>query len=295
LAKAFYTPIANEILEYVEKKNISIHSEALNLRSSQVCCFNFLFPLKKDKDLARIALTPLLPQVTKVSDIEFEYTGPDGITQWLGEPPGGKRGQNRTSIDAAIWWLDEKNRTHITLVEWKYTERSFGSCGGFESDSNKHKELCRYSNPSRNPNTFSCFLTRGGPQTSRQYWNLLGEADISKEKLATSLGCPIKGPFYQLFRQSLFAGYLRTQKEADKVDIVVISFSQNESLLDCPKETVKILSNGHYFNTIEAWNTVLSDNSCIRHTTIEDMLLSVENSNFKSSEWRKYIKERYGV
>lgn len=44
--------------------------------------------------------------------IEFEYTGkdeypgPEGFVTWLSEPPGGKRGQNRNSIDAAVFWGD---------------------------------------------------------------------------------------------------------------------------------------------------------------------------------------------
>jgi hypothetical protein len=109
IEKAFFPPIARPAIEYCDQSNIAIHSEALNLRSSQVCCFNVIFPMRMDLELAAVALAPVLPGVRKVTAIEFEYTGPegDGATRWLGEPPGGMRGQNRTSIDVAAWWEDE--------------------------------------------------------------------------------------------------------------------------------------------------------------------------------------------
>jgi hypothetical protein len=65
-----------------------------------------------------------------------------GTTEWLGEPPGGKRGQNRTSADAAIWWGDTEGCSRLTLVGWKYTERQFGTCGGFTSRGNDQKATC---------------------------------------------------------------------------------------------------------------------------------------------------------
>jgi hypothetical protein len=48
----------------------------------------------------------LLPGLREVTAVEFEYTGPDGTTDWLGEPKRGKRGQDRISMDAAFFWMD---------------------------------------------------------------------------------------------------------------------------------------------------------------------------------------------
>jgi hypothetical protein len=111
---AFYEPLADDILSYLRANDIAPHSELLNLKSSQAACLNFLFPLQQDLDLARAALRPLLRGLREVTAIEFEYTGPEGATQWLGEPKRGKRGQNRTSIDAAFFWMDSGN----TLRGW---------------------------------------------------------------------------------------------------------------------------------------------------------------------------------
>ena len=97
LDKNCYPPIYTSLRGYLDEADIALHRYALNLRSSQVCCFNFLFPCRLDLGLAYQILGSALSKVEKVSQIEFEYTGPAGATEWLGEPPGGKRGQNRTS------------------------------------------------------------------------------------------------------------------------------------------------------------------------------------------------------
>ena len=209
LKKVFYEPIANPVIEYCEDNDIAIHSEALNLRSSQVCCFNVMFPFKLDHLLGVKCLGRLLPDAVEIEDIQFEYTGPDGITEWLGEPMGGKRGQNRTSIDAAIWWKDRNGNKNVTLVEWKYTEKSFGSCGGYESGGNKNKNWCKEFDLSLRNKENKCYLAYSN--NHRKYWEHLKEAGINIDKLADIKGCPFKGPFCQLMRQ-----YFKTARRCEQ-------------------------------------------------------------------------------
>jgi hypothetical protein len=129
-----------------------------------------LFPLRLDLELARAALEPALPGVREVSEIEFEYTGPDGdgdgATVWLGEPAGGQRGQNRTSIDAAVWWTDGDRRL-LTFIEWKYTERNYGTCGGYASRGNKQKHLCENLDVLGGALSSACYLAHG--RNTRRY------------------------------------------------------------------------------------------------------------------------------
>jgi len=89
---ALYGPMARAAIAYCDNEDIALHSQFLNLRSSQACCLNMMFPLRYDLDLAKTALKPLLPGVGKVSKIEFEWTGPDKVVTMLGEPRGGKHG-----------------------------------------------------------------------------------------------------------------------------------------------------------------------------------------------------------
>jgi len=140
---AFYGPLADAILAYLAEEDIALHSEVLNLKSSQAACLNFLFPLRQDLDLAKASLGSFLPGLREVTGIEFEYTGSPEVTQWLGEPRRGKRGQNRTSIDAAVFWVGRSKKRCITLVEWKYTERNFGACSAFQSAPKDDKARCR--------------------------------------------------------------------------------------------------------------------------------------------------------
>ena len=106
---AYFDGFADEALAYMKAADIEVHSEALNLKSSQAACINFLFPLRISvrarTPLAAGVLRDILPNVATVTGIEFEYTGQDETnrahqpcTAWMGEPASGKRGQNRTSL-----------------------------------------------------------------------------------------------------------------------------------------------------------------------------------------------------
>ena len=56
--KAFYQPITQSVIGYLQEADIAVHSEILNLRSSQAACLNILFPLRLDLALAVTVLVP---------------------------------------------------------------------------------------------------------------------------------------------------------------------------------------------------------------------------------------------
>ena len=288
LENAFYHPIARLTLDYCYRYDIQLHSEALNLKSSQVCCFNFLFPLRQDPDLAVEVLGSLLPGVDKITAIEFEYTGPEEATQWLGEPKDGGRGRNRTSIDAAIWW-ESKGTRHLTLVEWKYTESGYGACGGYHSKWNKAPQRCDELDPLDQGAAQSCYLTQG--RNNRRYWERLREAGIDLTVLADMGGCPFKGPFYQLLRQHLLAAYLRTTDKDLIVDVAAVNFRGNESVKAVDREIGKIAG-----TVSEAWNRALCgvpEFRCVEAEAITSCLRASKQGGAVSLA--TYLKERYGV
>lgn len=288
LEKVFYPVIASEVIHYCNENDIAIHSESLNLRSSQVACFNVMFPLRLNLDLAVVALKPLLPGVVKVNTIEFEYTGDEKATEWLGEPPGGKRGQNRTSIDVAIWW-ENAGQKILTLVEWKYTEKGFGTCGGYASVGNQDKGICDQLIVTEADTASQCYLTRG--RNTRHYWEHMKEAGINLQAMTGNSGCPFRGPFYQLMRQYLLAAYLRKNKAIDRVEVASVSFDGNRSLLELPRE---LRSLGE--NVIEAWNGVLMNVPKLRHGTVEEIVAGVKSSNLDDTKSLAiYLKDRYGL
>jgi len=207
---ALFDGFSEDAIAYFENEDIAIHTEMLNLRSSQAACINFLYPLRQNLQLAASILKPFFSNLVVVTEVVFEYTGPEAITSWLGEPRVGKRGQNRTSIDTAVFWTDVQKKSHYTLIEWKYTERNFGGCSAFTDTDETKKKVCTSlivaddASPEK-----SCMLTQGGDRRSRRYWEHLEESGVSLKAFEKVQGCPFQGAFYQLMRQHLVAHYLR--------------------------------------------------------------------------------------
>lgn len=291
LNQAFYSPMADPIIQYLAKENIQQHTESLNLKSSQAACLNLLFPLRQNLRLATEVLRPFLDGLVDVTGIEFEYTGQDeaggdrGCTEWLGEPPNGKRGQNRTSIDAAIFWRNSQGQRCATLVEWKYTERSFGGCSAFNDGSAAEKARCRGNNGR------DCMLQEGGPYRSRLYWSRLEEAGIDVGRLSQIAGCPFRGPFYQLMRQYLVARYMLVAKTVDRTEVVAVHFSRNEALKAVPPDLRQLGCK----DVLEAWNSVLHGVPPMRAIEAERLMAAYDASAGVDAGWRGYVRQRYRI
>jgi hypothetical protein len=288
LKRVFYTPIAQQVLEYCDNEQIALHTEIQNLRSSQVCCFNVVFLLKQDLKLAAEVLRVMLPGVKEVKEIEFEFTGDDEASKWLGEQNGGKRGQNRTSIDVAIRWTDGV-KNYWTLCEWKYTEQGFGSCGGYQSKGYKDRSFCTdLPAPQYEKNYIACYLHS---KKGRQYWQRLDEAGISFNVLEGAIGCPFRGPFYQLLRQYILASYLRQSPDIDEVFVAALHFKDNVSLERLPLYHKKLAS-----SVIDLWNKMLNGVPPLQSVYVEDIVASMHGiSNSKLSGLLEYLEERYGL
>jgi len=297
---AYFNGFADETLAYMHANDIAVHTEVLNLKSSQAACINFLFPLRHNPALAVRALRDILPNVAAVTPIDFEYTGQDETdrarqpcTAWLGEPASGKRGQNRTSIDAAIFWTDTDDATHISLVEWKYTERNFGVCSAHQKAKPELKARCRGLDVTADPAS-DCILAGPGRNCGRRYWEHMSAAGISLDRLAAVEGCPFQGPFYQLMRQHLVAQFLRDQHAADHVDVIAIEFEGNTALRAVPRQLRPLCSNPDD-TVIDAWNSVLAGVPAMRRVTAEQLIAGYDAAGGVDSVWREYIRDRYGL
>ena len=285
--KTFIDPSVND---YMAKNDIAYHTASLNLRSSQACCLNFLYPLRQDAQPARTVLKGWFPGLSEVRGIEFEYTGPIEATVWLGEPPGGKRGLNRTSADAAIWWTASDGAPRLTLVEWKYTEKDFGPCGGYKLGPRYQRDVCnsldvRWVEPARD-----CYVSNNkDPRTSRHYWQRMKDARIHPEVFKKE-GCPFRGPLYQLLRLQLLAHWLETNTE-DTVDVAVACFKGNQDLM---RSRTYLKHLDRYLPS--AWRVFLAEPERFQVLYVEDLMAHCDYlSNVATSPWREYLRERYGV
>ncbi len=292
---AFYEPYAAAIFNYLKAEDIALHSEVLNLKSSQVACLNVLYPLRANREWATVALRPVLPDVREVTALEFEYTGPIDATRWLGEPAGGKRGQNRTSIDAAIFWIDQHDRTHATLVEWKYTERNFGVCSAFSTADAAAKANCLNLDFATNDEPARvCLLCQGQPQRSRRYWEHSAVVGLNRQAFSAVKGCPFQGPFYQLWRQFLLAAYLRLNHVVDEAEVLSCSFAKNTALAAVPPQLRPLMSRTDG-TLVDTWNTVLAAVPPLRHLAVEQLMAAIDDAPPIDPGWRDYVHERYGV
>lgn len=292
LDKNFFPPIFEAVQDYMAEMNVAPHRHFRNLKSSQACCFNFLFPWRLVPEAAPLVLAGLLPGVERASAIEFEYTGPAGTTDWLGEPPRGMRGRNRTSADAAIWWEDAGGGRRLTLVEWKYTETEFGGCGGYKSRRNRRKDKCDSLLAHSIEPKADCYLESGTTdRTSRQYWERLKPSGVSVSSFP-DVGCPFRGPFYQLLRLYLVRQFCQeSMPDTDLVDVVITGFRDNRpSLLKTPSHLRSL-----HDNVVDAWNGLLTHGPPLRWSSVEDWLPSIESLTGEEAEWRRYIEDRYGV
>lgn len=116
-------------------KGVQLHSELWNVRSSAAACINTIGNIAQKKD-------DLITFLNKFNlDVEDIIPFPKGVTldgetyndkgnvifEWIGPrrspiyEKGGKRGQNRTSIDAFILAMINNRITQL-LIEWKFTE-----------------------------------------------------------------------------------------------------------------------------------------------------------------------------
>jgi hypothetical protein len=292
--KVYYPGFAQKILSYVQENDIAIHTESLNLKSSQVCCLNILFYLRENLEIATKSLQPFLKNLNTIENIEFEYTGSSDVTEWLGEPASGKRGQNRTSIDALITWKDQDDCTCFSLIEWKYTEKNYGGCSFYSNVQNKEASICK-SIPSHDIEqlTAKCPLMQNGMNKNRKYWSNIQHI-VNMSIFTQQIGCPFKGALYQLIRQYMVAHYLQQHNVCDKAGLVSIHFKDNVALQTIPREMTFLKSPQHR-TILDVFNQLTEERIPYKTWFIEDIFQQIDLHDEYDKEWRQYIQLRYGL
>ena len=114
---------------------VQLHRELCNPRSSAAACINTIGSIARNKDDLTaflnefdVGVQEIIPFPTGV-DVDGEVYNDVGnvVFEWMGPrrspigERGGKRGQNRTSIDAFVLAVVNGKVTQL-LIEWKFTE-----------------------------------------------------------------------------------------------------------------------------------------------------------------------------
>jgi hypothetical protein len=278
-----------EAVKYFGRLRIKWHDQKHNLLSSQIACINLLFPLREYPELLKPWLSSRLEDVETVTDLDFEYIGPDdaqdpsGYRNYLNEP--GSRGQNRTSADVAVTWRNSEGRKNLLLLEFKFTEPNFGECS---RQKNPDRRRCLSSKEiARSPQT-QCYRTEVG----RPYWDIILSSDspLQQGLLTTEAFCPFRYDFYQLMRNQLLAHCIQTdpKEHYNKVDFGVVYHADNEKLMNMSR------SFGNEKDPLKAWQKLLRYPDTFHVFTIQELLESI-SSNLPSSllDWRRYLEEKY--
>ena len=278
-AKAFFPPAAAEILAYCHGKRIPIQAEARNLTSSLVSCLNILYPLRENPALAALVLDPALPGLSEVHRIEFLFPGAE-------EAGTASRGLR---ADAAVWWRDAAGRRCLSLICWKYTEASYGTCGGFRSRNNHHQAHCLQMDLGGPHPEEYCYLVR--EMSPSLPWDMLPETGIRFDAFRGVGGCPFRGPFYQIMREFLLAAALRRTETVDQVDVVFVGFRGNRHITRTP---VHLASLGN--DLIHAWNLALKGVPTLRYVLVEEIVAGLRRDRSGSADnLVSYLEERYGL
>lgn len=179
--------IREEALLYFEQNGIKWHTQAHNLKSSQVACVNHLMGIRKSKDLILKMLQAYTPKVEFVDLLALPYEADETYigfevvsgADWLNEGTP-NRGSNCTSIDALIYALDAEGKKWLIPIEWKYTEHYTVQDKGSEAGGKGETRHARYD-------------------------ALIQHSKFLKPQTKSVGSIYYQEPFYQLMRQMLWA------------------------------------------------------------------------------------------
>jgi len=197
-------------LRYFADRRVAWHDAIVggpsnHLMDSQVCCVNFLSPFAQDCDSLLALLALVFPQAVEFVPIAegeplvaFEWIGKgDYLNEWPKAAPP-VRGSMVTSADAAVRYRDSAGRSHLVLMEWKYTEAY---------------------PPSEDPAADDKLSGRKGAVRLGRYQSLLQDRRSPIDLARVHFEDVFFEPVYQLMRQQLLAW----QIEAEEEDVDVCS------------------------------------------------------------------------
>ena len=279
-----WEPIRASARIHFLEQGISWHEQRHNLLSSQIQCVNVFYPLRDAQELLGSFLVNYVPRLMRVGRMHFEYIGDKN---YLKEPGG--RGSMRTSADVAVEWFDAANSRNLLLLEYKFTEREFGRCGGATSRGNRDKSRCRRASEIISAPGKMCYLVE---PKGRPYWDiaLAPDGPLNAGVLASESHCPFRYDFYQLMRNQFLAHQIESDPGSgfDSVTFGVVYHRDNEHLLRM----------GHPFggerNPLTAWRSLLREPKRFIWFTVQELLEAVDAKlPSRLAHWRAFLRARY--
>ena len=237
-----FPPIRHGFLQYIYDEAIPLHDYINHVRSSQAYCINTLYPiliqdLKSILDLFGIKVGRSLKKLT---GFQFEYSPETNV---LGE---WKSDANRpeeyvTAVDLKIDTEDDKEKRILFLIEVKFTESYFTSCGGFDSGGNTGETRLACQNSKELLQDFNkCYLhgANGKGKLRRTYFNHFMPLSSYFENTSFADQCPFI-PLHQCLRNHALVRYHRNL--GDETYFVLMHHEMNTAILGEWKNYITIL------------------------------------------------------
>jgi len=212
-----------------------------NTVASQPCCFNLFAPLARHPQLADALFSKLLGEALEVVHIEIEFTpnhwaGAPGFKRTEDESIGDQSERGGTDADVAVFYRTANGKRGVVLIEFKYIEAEFSTCGSYKS---------KTKGPRIRPgcNSAGWYAQRVGPFRENpprqpdcgylkyQNWRLLERSRaLNADAVKQQPGCPFKGSLNQLWRNLLLAERVADARQLDAFHFWVLSPAQNTFL-----------------------------------------------------------------
>lgn len=251
--------ICKDVVDYIKKKNFSLHSHIHNGLSSQAMVFNLIGPL-----IVRNGLDPLKIAMER-NGIEWPSGNVEADFEYEDQYVFNEK-HTPTSIDLKLSGTDGS-----IFIEAKLKEQEFGGC------SFSRNGKCKKRNPY--PDRLDeCYLHRIGIE----YWRHFEELGFSETDLAKGAICPFAS-YYQFFRVAMFA-FLKNGSFVLLHDERNPAFWKSRSEESEPCGLWSLLS-----------KSIPKNSQCkIGRLTIQDVVKAIQESG-RHEDWIGEFKKKYGI
>jgi hypothetical protein len=245
VADNLFPPIRHGFLQYIYDEALPLHDFIDHVRSSQAYCINTLYPVltQKPKSLLALLGEKVHKDLTLMKGFQFEYSPETNVLgEWRSE--ANRPEEYVTAVDLRI---DAQNNTGdriLFLIEVKFTESSFGSCGGFDSGGNTGETRRACENGKELLKDFNaCYLhgSNGKGKLRRTYFGRFEPMKSHFDEASFGGKCPFIN-LHQCLRNHALARYHRSNGEESYFGL--LHHEANESIVEEWQKYVSLLQTG---------------------------------------------------
>jgi len=188
-----------------------------NMLSSQAMCFNLFAPLAADMGLAATVLSRFFPDLAEVTDLAIEHTPDKDVFC-------DQSGTAGVDCDVLIHGQDASGQSLVIVVETKFVEEEFSTCGFRKSGAS---EVCPDDVRVVDDTGHCLYASKKG----YRYWDRTVEHGFLAAGALPEAGCPFGGQLWQLWVNYTLAHVEASRSGTTKASFAVCAPGGNSELL----------------------------------------------------------------